>query len=308
MKKEPYVVEKSDDGQRLDRLLMRLLPEIPFSSIQKACRKGEIRVNSGRVKGREKIKAGDLLRLPPYMTVTEGKLPEFPAVQLKKLAENILYEDENLVVINKPAGTPSQAGSGHEISMDRLLVSLAKNAYSPKLLHRLDKQTSGCLAFAKNRGAAALMGEKFKSREMKKTYLAIVHGNLPEKSGTIKLPLSKGEGAKGREKMCINPQGQPAVTHYKILNSKGNYHLVEAMPETGRMHQIRVHLAENGAPIVGDGKYGGISFEGQKNKLFLHAHQLNLTTLEEKNIKITAPLPAHFNEVINKLDFKCMNR
>ena len=312
---QPYIVEQKYDDARLDKVLMDLMEGVTFGMVQKMCRKGQIRVEGKRVKAGDRVFYGQEVRIPPFLMNAAETADDVDktAVQPlskedKRLIDNsILYEDTHLVVINKPYGLPVQAGSGHSRSLDRLMVSYYGETCQPKLVHRLDKTTTGCVLFAKSRGVAAQLSASFKQRDMEKTYWAIVKGNLRQKEGKITERMLKGN-VQGYEQMVMDEEGQKAETDYRHISSAGMYHWLEIKPKTGRTHQIRAHMACIGVPIVGDVKYGGERLTTEQedipsNRIFLHAREIQCEAGNLGYLHFVASLPDHFKKAFEIFDW-----
>lgn len=313
-----YTITREDAGQRLDKALLHMFPQVNFTLVNKLCRKGQIRLDGKRVKGNERLEEGQVLKLPPMLLNSkteeaEGTILALTPAERKWLESLILFQDEHLLIINKPAGVPVQAGSGHSRSLDRLMVALMPEQ-KPRLVHRLDKATTGVLVFGLSRRAAAGMTKQFAARETEKIYIAIAQGTPLESEGVIDFALKKtaaAEGGKGGGNELVRAVknnkeglvGDAAATAYKRLARKGHLQLVEAQPLTGRTHQIRAHFATMGAPLFGDEKYGGDAYKFQnKARMFLHAHRLTFTHPETgKVMTIKAPLPEYFDDYLDKL-------
>mgnify|MGYP005838140839 CR=1 FL=1 len=310
-----YKIPPENAEMRLDRLLQHLKPELGFGPMQKLCRTGQVRLDGKRVKGKERVQAGQELRLPPHFLAQSEKPDEhsLPAKDWAWLQEAVLYRDDDLIALNKPAGIPVQAGSGHKRSLDRLMNAFCA-PLKPRLVHRLDKATTGVLVFALNRESAAALTRQFAGREAQKTYLAALSGALLEAQGELDFALEKTAADDGYEQMkavhnqrhAADIRGQQAKTVYKRLQRTGNYQLVEAKPETGRTHQIRAHFSTVGSPIVGDTKYGGEAYKYKnKNTMLLHAYKLELThPKSDKVITLSAPLPAPFKAFCGERGWK----
>lgn len=296
---EPHIVTAADDGQRLERYLRLLFPMRTFGEVQKACRTGQIRMNGKRVKGQEKIATDDVIRIPPFWQrkVMDKKenIQKLSVNTKKYVQENIIFEDAHIIVFHKPAGLPAQAGTGHIQSADRLLTRYTGSPI--KLVHRLDKVTSGLLLLAKTREAAANLTLQFKQRTVTKIYLAAIQGALERLEGEIDQPL-----AKFGSRNMPSAEGQSAITEYKVLDAMGTgIALAEVTPHTGRMHQIRSHMAAIGAPIVGDELYGWHDEDHGKWKedyIMLHAWKLTFThpASGEEQTYIAKP-PRYFPKV-----------
>ena len=257
---------------------------LPFGVLQKFIRKGDIKINGKKAALKSEIKIGDTLKFPNIEKTEPKKTTRIPQKILDEFAQKIIFENDEIIAINKPAGIASQGGTGQRYSVDAII----KKLFGALICHRLDKDTSGVLVFAKNADVAKKWGDGFKENKIKKTYRAIIVGTPKAKSGTVNAPLKK---AGKTEKMVVDKEGKEAVTHYKILKSNDFVSEVELTPKTGRTHQLRVHMAHLGHPILADGKYGGrgafVEEYANVKKLCLHAHRL-----EFGGVKITAKLKA----------------
>ena len=301
-------IEKAGAGLRLDRWFREQYPHIPFGQLQKKMRKGEIRLNGKRVKGAERLAIGDTVRIPPLPVA--GDIPKksnAPDLRDKDFIRDlVIYQTDDIIAINKPAGLAVQGGSGTKRHIDGMLPWLqSKGADVPRLVHRLDKDTSGVMMVARNRETAHELGQFLRQRQTRKIYWAIVVGELERDFGIIDEPLVKG-GARGSERVFVNhedPDAKQAITWFSVLERLGNnLSLVALWPRTGRTHQLRVHMAALGCPIMGDGKYGGafahISDAKHAKKLTLHAREL-VDPLTQT--VITADLPDHMQETFRML-------
>lgn len=287
-------------GQRLDRWLKGLYPTLGFVMIQKWCRTGQLRLDGKRVKGKEKLMAGQVLRLPPQAKMSQARAADMQRVSRSeedRVRGWILYEDEAVLAICKPAGLPSQAGTGHTKSADRLVKAALQ--VPARLTHRLDKATSGVLLFAKTRAGAEHITRQFKERQVKKTYWAVLAGCLKPPRGTINVPLQR-RGVKS----LPDAAGQEAVTAYEVVDAPWPGHIsVIAQPQTGRMHQLRAHFSHMAAPIAGDTLYGWSPDPQypiplrQQGRIFLHARALAFTHPESgQEVMVEAPAPVDFPE------------
>ncbi|MCP5404677.1 MAG: RluA family pseudouridine synthase [Pseudomonadaceae bacterium] len=298
-------VPAAAEGQRLDRFLKTARKDLPFALVQKLARTGVICVDGKRAKPDQRLLAGQMLTLPPAQS--PAPLTSRPLVlgeeEKNKINNMVVYEDELMLVINKPAGLPAQGGNGIVRSVDRLLAAHYGEGNAPKLTHRIDRDTTGLLVLAKTRAAAAHITKQFADRKVGKVYLALLSAIPEQAEGDIRAPLAK-QAARGGSRAVVHGEGDFAHTAYKVVKRlEGNLALVEATPHTGRMNQLRAHFAHIGCPLVGDGKYGGKTCKdiakklgaGREIPLYLHAWKLALEHPESgKALRLTAPLPAHF--------------
>lgn len=302
-------IDEDNSGQRIDNWLKRELKGVPTSLIYRILRKGEVRVNKKRVKPEYKLQAGDLLRLPP-IRVDEKKEANFVAGdRLQKVIEDsILFEDEVMIVINKPSGIAVHGGSGLNFGVIETLRKIRPNVHQLELVHRLDKDTSGCLMIAKKRSALRNLHEQLRTKVVDKRYWALVSGEWSAKLKRVELPLFKNEtAANGRNVKVDQQRGKASQTRFKVLKRFNQATLVEAFPVTGRTHQIRVHATESGHPIALDDRYGDSEFDKKMkkagvNRLFLHAASLTFVhPRREEKIKIEAPLESALQRSLEKL-------
>jgi 23S rRNA pseudouridine955/2504/2580 synthase len=300
-------VEKDDAGARLDRWFKRHYPTISHIQLEKLLRKGEVRLDGKRAKASDRIEEGQVLRLPPQ--VTNAPAPE-PRAQPKPVRQDdefirslVIHQDPSVIVLNKPSGLATQGGSGLTRHIDGMLDALAfGKKQRPRLVHRLDRDTSGVLVIARTVPAAAALAESLRRRDASKIYWALTKGVPRPHKGTIKLALAKegGHGPHGRDERMApaepdDEDAKHAVTDYAVMGQAAqNYAWVAARPVTGRTHQIRVHLASIGHPIIGDFKYGGETARGLgeiADRLHLHARSIDIAHPDGGRLKVTAPLP-----------------
>ncbi|MEX0921790.1 MAG: RluA family pseudouridine synthase [Rhodovibrionaceae bacterium] len=314
---ENRTVGAGDAGQRLDRWFRKHFPALGQGGLQKLLRKGQVRVDGRRAKANHRLEAGQVVRVPP---LSEGK-PDQPvsspaytptAQEAETLRESVLYRDEAVLAIDKPAGLAVQGGSGQRKHLDAMLDALRFGAAErPRLVHRLDKDTSGVLVLARSAAAARSLTRAFRDGTVRKLYWAAVLGQPKLKYGEIDLPLGKS-GPKGREKMLpMAPDaGEEALTRYVTVATTGRRAAswLALRPVTGRTHQLRVHCAAIGHPILGDGKYGGKQafpeIDGLPGQLLLHARSIALPDpASGVTLRITAPPPAQFLQAWRALGF-----
>ena len=300
-------VAEHEAGQRLDNYLIKILKGVPKSHIHRIIRAGEVRLNKKRCKPDSRIQTGDLLRIPPVRTAEKQRSSENRAQAVPAREFTIIYEDDALLVIDKPAGTAVHGGSGVSFGVIEQIRRARPEARYLELVHRLDKDTSGLLMIAKKRSALVKLHEAIRNDRPKKIYLALGVGRLENDRFHVKLPLFKYTGAQGEKMVRVSEDGQSAHTVFRVLNrfSDGLLHqaglshltLVEATLKTGRTHQIRVHLQSQHCPIAGDERYGDYQANKRLQKLglkrmFLHASELHLDhPLTGEKLVLKADLP-----------------
>lgn len=307
-----FTVGHDDDGVRLDRWFKRHLPQVGFATVSRWARTGQIRVDGKRADVDTRLETGQVLRVPPGGEARPGGKPararrELSEEEIELADSMVLTQDRAAIVLNKPPGLATQGGSGMKQHVDGLLDAFAPDGPRPRLVHRLDKDTSGVLLIARTPGSAAFFSKRFSGRSAKKIYWALITGVPSIDDGMIELPIAKQPGT-GGEKMHVDEEnGQPARTRYRVLDRAGNRAAwVELHPLTGRTHQLRVHMAAIGHPIVGDGKYGGQEafLSGSiSRKMHLHARRLIIDHPDGAPLDVTAPLPEHFANSLDQLGF-----
>ena len=308
-------VAESEDGMRLDRWFKQHFPQLGFSYLQKLLRKGQIRVDGSRVKTSSRLESGQVVRVPPIQSEephkSNSKIKKIPDEDKEFIQSLVIHKDDDLIVLNKPSGLSVQGGTKTEKHIDGLLDALKFDAEErPRLVHRLDKDTSGVLIIARNRKAATLLGKSFSDRKTKKIYWALVNGVPRYPEGEINQPLVK-KGRIGEERIRPaerdDPAGMKAVTHYKVVDiAAQKYAWLAMMPVTGRTHQLRVHAQILGHPIVGDYKYGHTDENAGGeliDKLHLHASYIEIPHPRKGLFKITAKLPQHMDNSWDLLHF-----
>ena len=293
-------ITPDDDGQRLDRFLRN--KGMNYVLVQKSLRNGRIRVNKQRKSPDYRLQQGDMIALPAVVTPQKYSPTDAPIskpVSPRPPADFIIKQTDDFLLINKPAGLASQGGSKLQRHLDGMLEHFCDEAgVKPRLTHRLDKQTSGVMLIARSRNSATRAAEAFANKHINKYYLAVISGKTPASEGMIDLPLLRTP-----QKMLVDEQGDKAQTRYMILSQKGEFALILLMPLTGRTHQLRVHLVNVGAMIVGESKY---KRNNSKDKnLYLHAYRLHwhfqgLPQMKkgDDEIDVTAPMPDYFNALM----------
>lgn len=310
------IVSQEASSMRLDRWLRHLYPSLKYGEWARLFRTGQVRLNGKRVSGAERLQTGQIIRLPPVQVLSACLKKSTSVSPVKKnilLSQKrekdfrswVLYEDKYLLVLNKPAGLAVQGGSKQNFHLDGLLQSLSeKNGETYKLVHRLDKATSGVLLVAKSVCVAASLGQDFKKHLIEKTYVALTKGVPMPLEGSINLPIGVQKNKNG-ETMGIDATGKRAVTSYKVLSYLGKTaSCVALFPKTGRTHQLRVHLASRECPILGDGQYGNASvfWKELPKYLYLHAYVVAFQhPISQKKMTFIAPFPAHFQEAFTIL-------
>ena len=311
-------VAEHEAGQRLDNYLIKILKGVPKSHIHRIIRAGEVRLNKKRCKPDSRIQTGDLLRIPPVRTAEKQRSSENRTQAVPAREFTIIYEDDALLVIDKPAGVAVHGGSGVSFGVIEQIRRARPEARYLELVHRLDKDTSGLLMIAKKRSALVKLHEAIRNDHPKKIYLALGVGKLPNDSFHVKLPLFKYTGAQGEKMVRVSEDGQSAHTIFRVLNrfSDDLLHqvglsqltLVQATLKTGRTHQIRVHLQSQHCPIAGDERYGDYQANKRLQKLglkrmFLHAAELHLDhPLTGEKLILKAPLPQDLAQFVLMLE------
>jgi len=300
-------VAEHQDGQRLDNFLLGRLKGAPKSLIYRIIRKGEVRVNGKRAKPEQRVYADDRVRIPPVRT-GESDQPASVGQQLaERLRAAILYQDAELLVIDKPAGLPVHGGTGVKLGVIEALRQLYPEWPGLELVHRLDKGTSGCLLLAKTGKARRALTSAFREQKVSKTYHAIVVGSWPARVKKVDAALLRGPERGGERRVEVDEDGKDATTEFSVLRKLKQATLVEARPLTGRTHQIRVHAASVGCPLLGDDKYASAEqtslqqLAGSK-RLCLHAARLQFPhPLDNRPITVEAPYDAAFAKAVRSL-------
>lgn len=299
---EKYIVEAEEQGKRLDMYISSKDEELTRTSAQRLIEQGDILVNNKKVKVAYKVSEGDIIAV-------EKQMPKEIEIKAQNIPVDIVYEDDDIIVVNKPKGMVVHPANGNpDGTLVNAIMSMCKDSLSgiggelrPGIVHRIDKDTSGLLIVAKNDKAHIEMSNQIKNHEVKKIYITLVRGNVGEDEATIDMPI--GRSTKDRKKMAVEKNGKEAVTHFKVLKRYGKYTLLEVKIDTGRTHQIRVHMAEIGHPVVGDMVYSNgkndFGVEGQ----MLHAKSLDFKhPITGKQMHLEAELPEYFKNIIQQLD------
>lgn len=295
------------EGQRIDNFLTAYLKGVPKSFIYRVLRRGEVRVNKGRAKPAYRLQAGDQVRIPPLRRA-EVAPPATPGRrQLRQVSENILYEDEGLLILNKPSGLAVHGGSGVSLGVIELLRASRAGAPFLELAHRLDRDTSGCLIIAKKRSSLRHIHQLLREEGMDKRYVALLKGPWQGGERRVNAALRKNILQSGERVVKVEAEGKSSETLFRPLRQWPAATLVEALPLTGRTHQIRVHAAHLGKPIAGDDKYGDADFNRAMQaqglrRLFLHAASLGFTSSDGQPIAVEAPLDPLLQQVLDNLD------
>jgi 23S rRNA pseudouridine955/2504/2580 synthase len=307
----PFNVSPDDYGCRIEKFLAK--NSLGFSLSQKLIRKKQVLINDQIAKIGKKLSEGDIIKVKSDIKSPNNEKPKSRHVSkenIAKITTNIIYQDENIIAINKLSGIATQGGSNIKFSVESALPYLKfGEEQTPRLVHRLDKDTSGILLIAKNRKIADILSEKFKNRQIQKTYLALIKGIPSQKTGEINLSLIKRYQGKN-EKIYVDENGKEAITKYQVLDSKAldkdslnnNISLIKLTPITGRTHQLRVHCKEIGHPILGDHKY---SHDKSHNfpRLSLHSYKIKILDFFDKDLLIESEVPDFISKTFQKLTY-----
>lgn len=295
------------DGQRIDNFLMTRLKGVPRSHIYRLIRKGEVRVNKKRVKAETRIQTADLVRLPPVRVAVADHVQPPSEALIALLRDAVLYENEQILVINKPQGLAVHMGSGLQTGLIEAIRWIrsrdADEAPYLELAHRIDKETSGCILIAKNPLVLKHLQAEFKVRNVQKSYQLIVHGKWPHDLLEVNAPLLRRDSQDNEKIVTVSTEGKPSITRFKILEQYEKTSFIEAIPLSGRTHQIRVHAQHAGHPIVGDPKYTNRlhSALDRQFRLCLHAASLSFRLAEGEQIKVSAPLQQNMSQLLETL-------
>jgi 23S rRNA pseudouridine955/2504/2580 synthase len=289
-------------GQRLDNYLIRMLKKVPREYIYRIIRKGEVRVNKKRQKADYRLQQNDMIRIPPLFSQNAPSSTGITKNLKDFLCTQILFENENFIVLNKPSGISVHGGSLHSFGIIEILRAARPELKFLELIHRLDKGTSGCLLIAKKKSALNFFQDLLRNQKIKKTYFALVEGHWPLHITEINAPLLKKDRDSEEQFVRIHPRGKTSITKIKIVTRYKNATLLAVSPLTGRTHQIRVHLMSKGHPIYGDEKYNPNAAK-EKIRLFLHAQQLKFKSSTDEFV-YEAPLPDDLKQFLVTLERK----
>ncbi len=298
------LIDAEQAGQRIDNFLRRELPGVPKNRIYRIVRRGEVRVNGGRVRVEYKLAEGDEVRVPPARIREEGGPPSDQ--QAASVAERILFEDKRVLVIDKPSGIAVHGGSGISHGVIEMLRHARPDLRDLSLAHRLDRETSGCLVLAKRRSALRELHERFREGRVEKNYLGLAVGDWQLGEQLIDEPLLVQNRQGGERHVIVNREGKPAQTRVQLSRKHGNYSLLQCSPLTGRTHQIRVHLEHYDHPLLGDERYG----DGEANRaakklglkrLFLHAQSIAFPDNSGNELHVTSPLAEDLEQFLQRL-------
>jgi 23S rRNA pseudouridine955/2504/2580 synthase len=298
-------VHEDDSGQRLDNFLLRETRGVPRTRLYRALRKGEVRVNKGRIKADYRLVTGDVVRIPPLRQSESTGPGTAPSGLVEELAQRIVHEDDKLLVMDKPSGLAVHGGSGLKYGLIESLRQARPQQRYLELVHRLDRDTSGLILIAKRSPALRELHRLLREKHIDKRYLALVSGQWPRRTRVVDAPLQKNVVLSGERMVKVSAEGKRAVTEFSVLERFGSATLVEARPITGRTHQIRVHAQHAGCPLLGDAKYNNeqslaLTRKLGLKRLFLHASDLSFT-LEGDALEFNAPLEKSLDNILQKL-------
>ena len=298
-------VDEDAAGQRLDNFLLRELKGVPKTRLYRALRKGEVRVNKGRVKADYRLVAGDVVRIPPLHRPAATAVPAVPRYWAREISSRIVYQDDNLLVINKPSGLAVHGGSGLSFGLIESLRQLRPDDRYLELVHRLDRDTSGLILIARRPAILRELHRQLREDTMDKRYLALVAGHWPGSLRVVEAPLEKNVLQSGERMVRVAREGKRSITEFSVVERLRDATLLEAKPVTGRTHQIRVHARHAGFPLLGDTKYSDERTAAHCRKLdlqrlFLHASSLRIS-LPEGELALHAPLDSDLKDILDKL-------
>ncbi|WP_444931305.1 23S rRNA pseudouridine(955/2504/2580) synthase RluC [Microbulbifer sp. SSSA002] len=293
-------------GQRIDNFLLARLKGVPRSRIYRILRKGEVRVNKGRIKAEYKLKAGDMVRVPPIRVAEQSEAPLAGESLRQLIQESILYDKHGLMVINKPSGLAVHGGSGVRLGLIEVLRQMFPQSPFIELVHRLDRDTSGAIMVARKRSVLQHVQSELRAGRVGKSYRALAVGKWPRGRRVIEAPLRKNTLKSGERMVSVHPEGKPSETRFGLIERFPAATLLSAEPVTGRTHQIRVHAQFVGCPLAGDSKYtpDEVNREFRERglkRLFLHSASVRCSLPDGSKVEVEAPLPAELDAVLNRL-------
>lgn len=301
-------ITDEDAGRRVDNFLLNVFKNVPKSHIYRILRKGEVRVNKKRIDASYKLQEGDIVRLPPLFLGAQAKNAPPSESTVERLAQRILYEDDKLLIINKPSGMSVHAGNTVRVGVVEALRHLYPKLKNLELAHRLDSETSGCLVLAKKKRVLREIHQLLREGQVRKIYWALTKGEWKSKDLEVNLPLHKHYKHAGKHVVVVDDEGKQASTKFKTLKNYSHASLMEVALETGRTHQIRVHAQAKGHPLAMDDRYGDPEFNKEMHhlglkRMFLHAHSIEFTLpTEQQHISVKAPLDVDLTQFLTKLD------
>ena len=299
---QKLIIDDDQADQRIDNFLLNYLKSVPKTRIYKMLRKGEVRVNGGRIKPPYRLKANDQIRIPPVHQKKRAEGPSASLNDVKRLNDLIVYESERLIVLNKPTGIAVHGGSGTAFGVIEAMRSLRPELKYLELVHRIDKETSGCLLIAKRRSTLRFLHKQLRERQINKVYHAVVAGHWPEKLRQVNYKLESATSKLGERISIVSDEGKISLTRFRLIKRFNNCSLIEASPSTGRTHQIRVHCNESGFPICGDSRYDPEFNAPFNDRLYLHAYSIEFQeAIDEKPLKVFADTDDTWNNRLTKL-------
>lgn len=304
---EWVTIDEDQAGQRIDNFLINRLGGVPRSVVYRILRKGEVRVNRGRIKPPYKLRTGDEVRVPPVRRRTDTPDRVVPGARVQRVVEQaICHEDDRMLVINKPDGMAVHGGSGLSFGLIEVLRAARPDARFLELVHRLDRDTSGLVMVARKRSALRHLQEEIRERRVTKRYQVLVAGDWPDDRTSVDLPLERYERSSGERMVRVSDNGKSSLTRFRVLERFAGYTLLEAFPVTGRTHQIRVHAASLGHPVAGDDKYmDGAALRAFRavggERLMLHASGLALTGPDDQPLTLEALPSGAFASLVERL-------
>jgi 23S rRNA pseudouridine955/2504/2580 synthase len=292
-------IDLESKGMRLDNYLISLLKGIPKSKIYSIIRKGEVRLNSKRIKPRHKIQEGDIVRIPP-LKIIENEIVKPSSNIVEIIKEKIIFEDKSILVINKPVGIASHGGSGISLGLIEIVRQIIPSYENVQLVHRLDKDTSGCIVLTKKKSVLREMHNELRNHSVEKKYVAITKGHWQQNSIDVNLNLLKLKNKSGEQKVKVSDEGKESITKFKVIKQNKNFSQINCTLLTGKTHQIRVHCQHLEHPIMGDRKYGDKDFNKLAKKIGITRMMLHASSINFKRMKfsIDSQIPEEFLSIM----------